>query len=425
MNTQMYDDDELERMVRAGLAHHARNAPTELSGEVPGVRNGTESAGGAWSGGPGRGRGGRNWLLPAAAAALVLAIPVGYQIARDAGSKPPTTVADGPTSSKPSHSTSEGAGASSSTSAESHRTAATGAQPDGIPADWRVESYGGVQLWVPPTWGWGGAPFEPSWSKGEILDCSGGRAFTVPGSSAYEFVDEATPYVGRPVMMTDACVSGGDTHPRVDAVWFDAAGVEVGEQTYADGVVRESRIVGDVVVTVFSRDAALRAQILGSARASAVDANGCPSKPSGQAADSAWRRGSNPSSLSVCAYDSGRLLWSGQVGAEQAAAYAAAAGPGTRGAHSDTPIDWVGEHDELYLGLRSLGAADDDRVRWDRYSATTGILSPDGKKAVMTPASVANTAPWATDSGGVKAYVVGGGVNLDPSLQRYFRGILG
>jgi len=64
-------------------------------------------------------------------------------------------------------------------------------------------------------------------------------------------------------------------------------------------------------------------------------------------------------------------------------------------------------------------------MRWDRYDAAIGVLSPTDSGTVLVPATVANTAPWAKDNGGVKAYVIGGGTALDAALQQYFRGILG
>lgn len=421
MTTQSYDDDDLERLVRAGLAHHAQDAPTHLAGTVPGT-------GGA---GTLRPRRGRRWLLPAAAAVVALAIPVGYLLAREGGAEAPgTPVAGGSSRSGPPSSPSSSSASSAIDSAPSGdpgaRTAgATAARPDGIPAQWRAESYRGVQVWVPPDWGWGGAPFAPAWEPGKIMDCGGLRAMTVPGSSDFEFVPDGLPYAGRPAMMSDACEISPTGHPAADAVWLGAAGIEPGTQAYDDGVVRESRAVGDVVVTVFSTDAALRQQILDSARQVDVDANGCPATAPDPVGDSTWTKESAPNSLSVCVYADDGLLWSGSVGEKQARAYAAAAGPGAAGAHPGRPVDWVGEG-HIYLGLRSLGAADDHRVRWDRYSPVIGILSPDGQGGtVMTPAAVANTAPWAKDSGGVKAYIVGGGADLDPGLQRFFRGILG
>ncbi|MEI2777771.1 MAG: hypothetical protein V9G19_17765 [Tetrasphaera sp.] len=410
MTKQPYADDDLERITRAGLAHHAQSAPVEL----PAAQGDSTSTT--------RDRARRRWLLPAAAAVVALAVPVGYQLARGGGSDAGTP----PLAGGPSTATSASATASSSPSSDAHRTIGTGARPSGIPANWRPESYDGVQLWVPPTWGWGGAPMRADWNGDQPLDCSGGRAFTIPGSSDYEFVPD-TPYVGRPVMMTDACGGSLEARPSVEAVWFDAAGIEPGTQTYADGVVRETRIIGDVTVSVFSSDPALRERILGSAQRVDIDANGCPTSPPNQQVDSTWTEGLEPSALSVCVYSNtgATLLWSGQVGADRATAYAAAVGLGTAGAHRARPPErWTGDQDAVYLGLRSLGAADDNRVRWDRYSPTS-IVSPDGKSVVMTPATVANTAPWAKDSGGVKAYVVGGGADIEPAVQKFFRGILG
>ena len=415
MTKHTYDDADLERMIRDGLRHHAGDAPSDLGAPLPGS-GGSRSSGVATAAAVPPSSPRWRWVLPAAAAVAALAVPGAILVANtlrdnDSGVTDPVAGA----------SRSASTGADSSTTSESPKTAATAdGRPAGIPADWRPESYGGVQLWVPPTWGWGGAPMAPDWGNGEVLDCSEGRAFTVPGSSAYEFVPDGVPYVGRPVMMTDACVGSPDVHPKVDAVWFDAAGVKAGTESYPDGVVRETRSVGEVTVTVFSKDAALRERILGSASSVTVDANGCPASPPDVIRDSTPAGPTAPASLGICVYAAKGLLWSGAVGAKAAAAYGKAAGPHAPGATAGGPANRRGE-DEVYLRLADAAG----RMRWDRYDAAIGVLSPTDSGTVLVPATVANTAPWAKDNGGVKAYVIGGGTALDAALQQYFRGILG
>lgn len=384
------DDRNLEGLVRAALAHHATLAPTTLRAGLP-----QHAAA----------RPRTRWLLPAAAAVVAIGIPLGWVVAHRAPGNAPGTPPAGTTA------------ASSPATPGRHLDTST----------WRIESYAGVEVRVPPEWGWGGAPTDPT-GDGALFDCGATRAFVGPRDLTYESVADI-PFVGRPVMMSDAC--GGDPaiHPTVDAVWLGAASDD-GTEAYADGQVRETRTVDGVTVTVFARDADLRTTILDSARSVEVDGNGCPRTIPDQHRDSTWTADDTPTAVSICLY--GRpdnpqdqsLLWSGRVGADRAARYAAAAGPGAKGAHAVTTVDWTAEIDRIYLALTGPGDIGSAPVRWDRYSATRGVLSPDGAGSVLTPPTLADTAPWAEGSGGVKAYAVGGFV-ADPALSRFFRGLLG
>lgn len=130
----------------------------------------------------------------AGAAAVAVIAPVGVLAAlnRDGGSS--VNVADpAPTS-----------GASTAASP----TDAT--PPSGkVPANWRVESYNGVQLRVPPDWGWGGVPMKDFGGGDDLMMCGTG-AFAYPGPSGETLFKENVemPYVGRAnYYMTDDCVS--------------------------------------------------------------------------------------------------------------------------------------------------------------------------------------------------------------------------
>jgi hypothetical protein len=115
--------------------------------------------------------------------------------------------------------------------------------------------------------------------------------------------------------------------------------------------------------------------------------------------------------LSVCVYsqDTGTsvLMWSGQVGAEQARAYVAAtAGAGTEShaCGADPSGRWV-----------ALGVHVGDRVRWDVVDPScAGIAVAGGGTVPMTPATVRD---WARD--GVTAYVPA--PSGRPGLDAYFQ----
>ncbi len=390
-----HDDQDLERIVRAGLAHHAEHAPHDLGATVPTRRTGQVR---------------RRWVLPAAVAAAAIAIPVGVW-GFGHGRPTPTPPAGGVTGSAPTTSPSSGA-----TRLDT--------------ADWRVESYGGIQVRVPADWGWGGAPTDPL-GDGQAMDCGATRAFVVPGGSAYESAPAGTPFVGRPVMMTDACSTGTDVHPTVDAVWIGAP-VKDGTQTYADGTVRETRTVNGVTVTVFAADPALRSAILGTAEPAEVDADNCPASPPAVSADQYLRAGSQGTlgRVSICLYQQNAqgptLLWSGSALGSGVAAYDLAMTAAlTAGPAKATKAD---DFQQIYLGRDyGPGPADGPMQRWDRVDFDGhGIATVDAKgKVVSVPLTDAVVAPWARDQPGLRAYAVGPRLADPAGIAGYFRGMLG
>jgi hypothetical protein len=369
-----YDDDTLERIMREGLEFRAGSAATALAdppGSDPHVVR--------------RGR----WIAVAAAASVVVAGGVTFAVLHGSGS-------DG-------------------------RQVAVDAGP--VPSDWRYESYDGVQVRVPPTWGWGGAPTSPT--DGEVFGCGSNVAFVVPGSDTYESADAKTPFVGRPAMMTDACQGGVGMQPAVDAVWLGSV-LPVGTDT-AGPVPAETIALGGQHVTAFGDDAALRAEILATAEAVSTDGNGCPADPQREASPGP-ADGAQPASLSVCVYDGGHLLWSTTEDQQHAQDYvdafsqASATYDAASSCTTSPSGQWV-----------AVGVHDSDAnapLRWDIANFDCGTLvgtytyGQQGKQSPMeAPLIPATVEPWA--GGGIKAYVAGPGASDADDLTTYFRGILG
>lgn len=125
--------------------------------------------------------------------------------------------------------------------AESDTTAPVG------PEEWRAESYGGVTVRVPADWGYGGAP---------IVDAEG-AGICGPGA--------APGYVGRPILMSDACTGYPELwEPRTPYVWL-GADIDPGVLRLADGYVQETvRAPSGTTVTVGSDDPSLRSAVLAS-----------------------------------------------------------------------------------------------------------------------------------------------------------------
>jgi hypothetical protein len=284
------------------------------------------------------------------------------------------------------------------------------------PSAWRAESYDGVQVRVPDTWGWGGAPLRSDIFGGHRLGaCGANQAAVLSPSDHSSYISSATPFVGRPAKMSERCLTWGSdgVMPSGDAVWFDSP-MAVGVKPLG-AVLAETRAVGDQHVTVFSGDPALRRQILGTAQQVEVDANGCPTRAVQRPVSGASAPA--PASMSVCVYsqDTGTavLLWSALKDSASARAYVqafAAAGPGGRTSCPVTPQgEWVA------LGIRdSRGGAE----RWDVLDLGCARLIGRGTEAALT---VADVAPWA--GGGTTAYV-GLPRGLDGGLAPYFRGAL-
>ena len=282
-----------------------------------------------------------------------------------------------------------------------------------VPTDWRYESYDGVQVRVPATWGFGGAPIAADFFHGRLAGCGTDRAAVLSSADPAPYVSSVTPFVGRPSMMSYACGtrSSDNFMAATDAVWFGSP-LAVGVKNVGS-VTAETRAIGGQHVTVFSRESALRRQILGTAEVVDVDGNGCPSHAVQQ--PSSGPPGLTPSSMSVCVYsqDTGRsvLMWSGRVDAPAAQTYADAvqqagtAGPACTGTPSGR---WV-----------ALGLHDGNGTRWDVVDLHCAAIKVTDRAVPLTPATVSD---WARE--GVTAYAIAG-PSVPQSVAAYFHVAIG
>ena len=337
----------------------------------------------------GLGRGARSWWGAALASAIVVAVGLTLQAVAD--DPDPRPGADAPR------------GAGSSVTA---------------PAGWRVESYGGIQVRVPAGWGWGGAWFHASWDDGSVTDC-GAAPFVVPGDPSYESVPQDTPYVGRPVLMTDVCmgVDGAPARaPQADSVWIGAA-VPAGSVDLGGGYVRETIRVtrptpyGDGTVSVTTDDPELRRQILATAEAVDVDDHGCATGARWSDFPAGDLREGKPASLSVCLYDSQgsetTLLWSDRRAATEAVEYAdqvegsSALYDPDRFCTEEPEGQWMAIGVDHADGTTAWTAVvmDCSQILW-HYRA-----QGDPHALAASPLGERTVAPWAVPA--VRAYVVG------------------
>jgi hypothetical protein len=266
-----------------------------------------------------------------------------------------------------------------------------------VPQTWRYESYAGVQLRVPDTWGWGGSPVTSAFFAGarHLGACGSNEAAVLSPVDDATYVSMLTGFVGRPAVMNQRCLPWGSegSYPAGDAVWFDSP-LGVGVRSVVS-TTAETRDVDGQHVTVFSRDRDLRRQILGSAEQVDVDGNGCPTRPVTGA--TAGPRGLEPASLSICVYsqDTGvaTLMWSGKLPEPEARAYAAAV-HGTANEAGGTCQAPAGR-------WAALGLHGDGGTRWDVANlGCVRIQLAGGDSAPLTSASVE---PWAV--GGATAYL--------------------
>lgn len=262
-----------------------------------------------------------------------------------------------------------------------------------VPGDWRVESYAGVEIRVPVTWGFGGSPVRSDSFGGRHLGgCGANEAATLSAADPATYASSVTPFVGRPAVMTDRCVPWGSdgVMPRSEAVWF-ASPLAVGVKAVG-AQVAETRAVGGQKVTVFAGSSALRRKILGTARVVGVDDNGCPTRAVQQ--PTRGPAGLEPSSMSVCIYseDTGEpeLMWSGRTSEAPARSYADAV---TRAAPART-CPGLPHGRWLALGLHDGGG-----TRWDVVDLECGAIVDARGQVALTRDTVHD---WKLD--GVEAY---------------------
>ncbi|GAA5148747.1 hypothetical protein GCM10023340_23020 [Nocardioides marinquilinus] len=249
------DDDELARAVREGLTRQAEQAEPD-----PAVVGRARAA-------ASRRRRARFAVLGAAAAvALVVGTVVVVTTTRTGDDDAPAGPAD---------------------SAAPRVTAATdGGDPE--PTAWRTEYWRGVQVDVPADWGYG--------NPGLCGDLPTG-----------------TPYVGRPIGVTDACFTPGpDATPTAPYVWFDVPGAGPGVEDLGDGWTRETVEVAGTRVSVAAQDADLRARVLGSVEPGGLcdpDLDGVPEARF----DRTMEGGGTFRSAHLCAYRGGDLVYASPV----------------------------------------------------------------------------------------------------------------
>lgn len=369
-----YDDDTLEQIMREGLEFRAESAAPALGGPPGRDRHVVR-----------RGRG--RWVGLVVAAAVVVAGGIVFAAVHGSGSdREPIAVDPGP-----------------------------------VPSDWRYESYDGVQVRVPPLWGWGGAPMGGGL---DAQSCGTTTAAVAPELVGPEPLN-GRPFVGRPVMMSDMCRvgPGAQDWPKTSAVWLGSP-LSIGTDTSGDQVAA-TIAVGSQHVTVFAADDTLRTWILSTAEAVGVDGNGCPTAPvaSPAAGPSVDRP---PHGLSVCVYDQGRLLWSTKKDAQAAGAYVSAFQRAS--AVFDTAKSCPPKPSEQWVAIGVDYA--DASTRWDiadfDCSALVGTYTygDQGRQSPMeAPLTPATVGPWAGD--GIKAYVVGPDDPGGSDVASYFRGVLG
>lgn len=362
-------DEELEHLMRSGLAERAGQVDAGVPIRVARPRS-------------------RRWVLPAVAAAAVgVIVAVGALVVPGTnGPVPPTD----------------------------DRTQV--ANPP-APSGWRLEFWHGVQVSVPPDWGWGGAPSPPEdlgepASSDDLFDC---------GMAAYRTADgrrverEDGPYVGRPVMMTDACSVIRDQEfpqPTAPYVWLGAA-IDPGTRDLGGGWQQTTIEVGGSTVTVATRDAALREQILATAKPN--PGNDCAARISGALASDVTV--DDPSSMSVCAYRRNDrspgfpLQYATKVDAAATRRFLAAIDAAPK-------LQCIDSYSGEWVVLRIHGK--DGRIQ--NIAVDTGDCIGIHTSRSTAELTVATTSPWAVD--GIPAYVIGPH-DPGPGLSDYFRGMLG
>lgn len=371
-------DDELEQAFRDGLRRHAADAPTRLRDGIPSAPQER-----------GASRRRTVWLAAAAAAVVAVGVPVVVQLS--GGGSPGVPGAGGPSALR------------------------TTALPPGV--TWRTESYAGVELQVPSTWGWGGTPVDPGVGGDGVCRVAG--ATVAPDGQSDPNAALDLPYVGRPVLQSDACamVDRSDARPDVDAVWF-ASPRPVG----SSGDSRTVEVAG-IRVTVFTGNADLREHILGTVRdVGATDGNGCATRQ-GRAEDVATERaGTTPDGLVVCAYSTGVLLFGTTRPADAARAYEEAVRRTMAiDAVGEERCPWRAEGESVQVGLRFS----DGPTRWDRMVWTCDHVELN-LGAGMARWSVDLVRAWSGPES--KAYLIGPGPSageLTDEVRGLFRGILG
>jgi hypothetical protein len=213
---------------------------------------------------------------------------------------------------------------------------------------WRTELWGGISVDVPEDWAYGGAPMA---SGGDTVACLAGAMVSASGTRVRDGDERSTPYVGRPLTLTDLCQKypfiGPDSDPpTVPSVWL-GADVEAGSDDLGDGWVRETIEAAGTTLTVTTDDARLRERILSSVGGLGT----CPSSLPGptRVHDVLIEGYGWPKSLEVCVYrrsESGELelAYGTILGTEAARAFNETLGRAERRkmeCGDEPPFEWV------------------------------------------------------------------------------------
>ena len=100
--------------------------------------------------------------------------------------------------------------------------------------EWRAESWHGLTVEVPADWGWGTAP------RGSQRILCGGPGAMVRSDGAQRVNPMAdTPWVGRPVMLSDLCLGPPFPTPEAPYVWL-GADLEPGIVYLGDDYIQET-----------------------------------------------------------------------------------------------------------------------------------------------------------------------------------------
>jgi len=149
----------------------------------------------------------------------------------------------------------------------------TATQPSFAPTtDWRPESWHGLTVDVPADWGWGTAPTTMATDEPAIL-CGGPGASVRSDGSKVVNPKADTPWVGRPIALSDLCLGSPYPPPEAPYVWL-GADVEPGTVDLGNGYTRETVEEFGTTLTVATRDPAVRRHVIDSARAT----TGCASR---------------------------------------------------------------------------------------------------------------------------------------------------
>ncbi|MCW2797930.1 hypothetical protein, partial [Nocardioides sp.] len=292
---------------------------------------------------------------------------------------------------------------------------------DPLPSQWRTEYWHDVQVDVPADWGWGTAPTDTGSGEPERYFCGGPGATVLADGHRNVNADDSVPYVGRPIMLSDACMNFVDDPPPTSPyIWFDA-GLEPGTVDVGDGYVQETVAVNGSTVTVATQDDALRERIVSTVTGAETCMANLDSPPT---VDSMLTEGmSKVSSGLLCVYrtDSGNafdLVYSRELTGKEGQDFTDAtyAAPSANLCDYDRPFEYAVV---TLTGDDPFGA---EPVSQD-YVVDTGCSRIETSPGEFHALNEANVVPWAGH--GVAATMVGPSFGGAAWPYKYFIGMLG